>query len=143
MNFGAPGARNDLQIMNSSALFNRVRTGSWPPARPDELDIDGFKLNWFYLLCDDIYPPRRYLISSITAPRTNEEKLFARQQESARKAVERVFGVLFKRFQILYRPCRLWHIDDMGEIVRACVILHNMICEHKRDRFTGTRATRF
>jgi Plant transposon protein len=141
--FGAPGARNDLQIMNSSAFFNRIRTGSWPPACPDELDIDGFKLNWFYLLCDGIYPPRRYLISSLSAPQTNQEKIFCKQQEGARKAVECVFGVLFKRFQILYRPCRLLHIEDMADIVRACVILHNVVCKSDRDNFTGTRATRF
>jgi Plant transposon protein len=70
------------------------------------------------------------------------KKLFCAQQEGARKAVERVFGVLFKRFHVLYRPSRLWHIEDMPAIVKTCVILHNMCVEERRMTYTGSRAVR-
>jgi Plant transposon protein len=103
LNFGAPGARNDLQIMNQSKFFNDIRTGQWPPVCP-EIDICGFSLRWFYLLSDGIYPAVRYLMSSISCPRTLKEKLYAKKQEGARKAVERVFGVLFLAFQNYISP---------------------------------------
>jgi Plant transposon protein len=73
---------------------------------------------------------------------TDAEKLFCKQQEGARKAVERVFGVLFKRFQILYHPSRLWHIETTSDIATACVIIHNMVCEERRASYTGNGAVR-
>ena len=48
-------------------------------------------------------------------------------QSSARKAVERVFGVLFARFGILYQPCRLQDLKDMQNVMKACCIMHNMM----------------
>jgi Plant transposon protein len=65
--------------------------------------------------------------------------LFAKHQEGPRKAVERVFGVLFKRFEILYGPSRLWFEGDMSQVIKACVIIHNMIVESRRDSYSGTR----
>jgi hypothetical protein len=141
LNFGAPGARNDAQIMNQRKFFNDLRTGQWPPACP-EVDICGFKLKWFYLLSGGIYPAVWYLMSSISSPRTLTEKLYAKQQEGARKAVERVFGVIFKRFRVMYQPSRLWHVEDMELIVKARVTLHNMTCEENKHRITGSRAVR-
>jgi Plant transposon protein len=41
--FGAPGAENDLNILNQSTLFNEVRLGNWPPLRP-ETSISGMPL---------------------------------------------------------------------------------------------------
>jgi hypothetical protein len=53
VNFGAPGAKNDVQIFHHSPLFNSIRTGVWPPALP-QIDIAGYPLKWFYLLTDGI-----------------------------------------------------------------------------------------
>src|SRR5688572_29494631 len=54
-------------------------------------------------------------------------------QESARKDVERCFGVLQARFAIVKGPSRFWNDGDMASIMKACVILHNMIVEDERD----------
>lgn len=54
-------------------------------------------------------------------------------QEAARKDVERAFGVLMARFAILKNPARLWHKEDLAIIMRACIILHNMVIESQRD----------
>jgi Plant transposon protein len=139
-NFGTPGARNDIRICYHSDLFNRKRVGTWPPSCPD-MDIAGFPLTWFYFLSDDIYPSLQFFVSSISTPRTAVEKQFCAQQ-GARKAVCRVFGVLFKRFHVLSRPSRLWYVEGMAAIVKACVILHNMRVEERRMTYTGSRAVR-
>lgn len=141
LNFGAPGAKNDRQIFNQSGLFNKVRLGTWPPSL-GTMELEGLYVDWLYFLCDGIYPNLRFLMCSIGNPKTNEEKFFAGMQEGVRKAVERVFGVLFKKYQILYRPCRLWSIEDMTNVVKACVIMHNMACEERRSNFTGSREVR-
>jgi Plant transposon protein len=49
-----------------------------------------------------------------------------------------VFGVLFKRFAILYKPSRLWTTSAMSDIVDCCVVLHNMIVRVRKRNYTGT-----
>jgi hypothetical protein len=139
--FGVPGSKNDLNILNQSTLFNEVRVGKWPPIRPQSV-ISGMPLTWFYYLADGIYPRYKIFATSISNPKTRKEKLYSQHQESARKSVERVFGVLFKRFQILYRPSRLWHKHKMTKILKTCVIIHNMVAEERKHLYHGTRNVR-
>lgn len=72
-------------------------------------------------------------MKSITLPQTEKHQLFAKQQEGARKDVERAFGVMQSRFSIVRRPARLWKRKSIGRIMKACVILHNMIVEDERE----------
>lgn len=53
-------------------------------------------------------------------------------QEAARKDIERAFGVLQARFAILVKPARLWNYNDLEMIMKACIIIHNMIVEDER-----------
>lgn len=98
-------------------------------------------LKWFDYLADGIYPKLRFLMSTIVAPVTRKEQFHYVQQEGARKMIDRLFGVFFKKYQILYRPYRLWFVDDMNNVVRACAILHKMDLTEKKKDFTGTRFT--
>ena len=50
-----------------------------------------------------------------------------------RKDVERAFGVLQARFAIVRGPARFFHSEVLQDIMKACVILHNMIIEDDRD----------
>ena len=72
-------------------------------------------------------------MKTISAPQTDEDKLFALKQEGARKDVECAFGVLQSRFDIVRRPSRLWKQGDVINIMQACVILHNMIVEDEKE----------
>ncbi|KAF8400849.1 hypothetical protein HHK36_014152 [Tetracentron sinense] len=53
--------------------------------------------------------------------------------ESARKDVEHAFGVLQTRFAIVRGPARFWKCETLKDIMKACIIMHNMIVEDKRD----------
>jgi hypothetical protein len=55
------------------------------------------------------------------------------KQASARKDVECAFGLLKKRFNILDIPDRSYSQRTLGLIIRACIILHNMIIDDERD----------
>jgi Plant transposon protein len=141
VNFVCSGAKNDVNIMHGSPRFNAVRIGTFPLARP-ETDFAGFELTWFYYLCDGIYPTYLIFMSSIAYPRNEMERRFGKQQEAARKAVERVFGVIFKRFGILYRPSRLWNKNIMIDIVEDCCITHNMIVKVRKEKYFGATIAR-
>ena len=57
-------------------------------------------------------------------------------QEAWRKDVERAFGVLQARFAILSAPARLRRNKDLDKIMKACIIMHNMIVEDERDSYS-------
>jgi len=82
-----------------------------------------------YYLADGIYPTWATLVKSITKPMGNKRQYFAKAQEAARKMVERAFGVLQSRFAIVRGSARFWDIETLTKIMRACVIMHNMIVE--------------
>uniref|UniRef100_A0A0D3DH39 Uncharacterized protein n=1 Tax=Brassica oleracea var. oleracea TaxID=109376 RepID=A0A0D3DH39_BRAOL len=63
-------------------------------------------------------------------------QLFAQVQESIRKDVERAFGVLQARFAIVKNPVRTMAKEKIRKIMRACIILHNMIVEDERDGYS-------
>uniref|UniRef100_A0A0D3B8C5 DDE Tnp4 domain-containing protein n=1 Tax=Brassica oleracea var. oleracea TaxID=109376 RepID=A0A0D3B8C5_BRAOL len=69
--------------------------------------------------------------------------LFAQRQEAVRKDVERAFGVLQARFGIIKNPARIWDKVKIGKIMRACIILHNMIVEDERDQNTQFDVSEF
>ncbi|KAF6174792.1 hypothetical protein GIB67_031316 [Kingdonia uniflora] len=56
-------------------------------------------------------------------------------QEACRKDVERAFGILQARFQILAHGARFWKPIDLGNVMYACIILHNMIVEDERHTY--------
>nr|GEX97813.1 putative nuclease HARBI1 [Tanacetum cinerariifolium] len=51
------------------------------------------------------------------------------RQESARKAVERDFGVLQGRWGLIQQPARAYEVNTLRRIVYAGIIMHNMILE--------------
>ncbi|KAF6166726.1 hypothetical protein GIB67_005602 [Kingdonia uniflora] len=53
-------------------------------------------------------------------------------QEACRKDVERAFGVLQARFQILAHDTRFWKPRDLTNVMYACIIMHNMIDDNER-----------
>jgi Plant transposon protein len=68
--------------------------------------------------------------------------LFANQQEAVRKAVERVFAVLFQRFNIIYQPSRIFDKGNITNVMYTCCNIHNMVVESRRERYTGTQNAR-
>ncbi|XP_035547150.1 uncharacterized protein LOC108986382 [Juglans regia] len=86
-----------------------------------------------YYLADGIYLKWSTFVKTIPSPQENKKKKFATTQESARKDVERAFGVLQQRFAIVHRPSRLFKVNDLTNIMKACVILHNMIIKDERN----------
>ncbi|XP_020992129.1 uncharacterized protein LOC107475101 [Arachis duranensis] len=73
-------------------------------------------------------------------PKGEKRKLFAQYQEGQRKDVERAFGVLQACFAIIRGPARFWEKKKFANIMRACIILHNMIVEDERDTYAGNFA---
>lgn len=84
---------------------------------------------------DGIYPKWSTIAKTIQMPQTQKAKNYARAQESARKDVDCAFGVLPSRFHIIQQPCRYFRLATMKNIIKACIIMHNMIVEDECDLY--------
>nr|XP_023911130.1 uncharacterized protein LOC112022734 [Quercus suber] len=54
-------------------------------------------------------------------------------QEACRKDVEHAFGVLQACFAIVRGHAQFFHLETLQKIMKACIILHNIIVEDERD----------
>jgi hypothetical protein len=52
--------------------------------------------------------------------------------ECPSQGVERAFGVLQARWEIVRNPVRAWGLETIGDIMMACVILHNMVVQDEQ-----------
>jgi len=125
-----PGSNNDINVLNQSPLFIEALKGQAPQV---QFSVNGRQCNTCYYLADGIYPEWAVFVKSIKAPQVEKHKLYALNQEGCRKDIERAFGVLQSRFNIVRRPSRLWKRKSIGRIMKACVILHNMIVEDEKE----------
>jgi hypothetical protein len=124
--FGMPGSHNDINVLHRSPLFDKLAQGRAPDVN---YTINGHDYKMGYYLADGIYPSWATLVKSISQPMGNKNKYFAKAQEAARKDVERAFGILQSRFAIVRGAGRLWDTETLGNIMKACVIMHNTIVE--------------
>ncbi|KAJ0394786.1 hypothetical protein ATCC90586_007854 [Pythium insidiosum] len=133
-----PDATGKLGLLAHQKVTAAVRVLCYGLAADavDDFTANGNEYSSCYLLCDGIYPSWSVFMKTISHPSCQKTKLFAKKQESVRKDVERCFGVLQARFDIVNTPGRFWSVDVLRSIWKACVVMHNMIIED--DELTGT-----
>uniref|UniRef100_A0A0D3CJP9 DDE Tnp4 domain-containing protein n=1 Tax=Brassica oleracea var. oleracea TaxID=109376 RepID=A0A0D3CJP9_BRAOL len=124
---------NDINVLDRSHVFDDIIKGQAPNVT---FSVNGREYHMAYYLTDGIYPKWTAFIQSIPLPQGPKAVLFAQRQEAVRKDVERAFGVLQARFAIAKNPTLFSDKVKIGKIIRACIILHNMIVEDERDGYT-------
>ena len=127
--FGVAGSNNDINVLNQSSLFHEVLRGEAPTVN---FTVNGHEYNRGYYLADGIYPSWPVFMKGVTLPQNEKHRLFTTVQSALRKDVECAFGVLKARFNIIAVPGRSYSRRTLGLIMRACVILHNMIIDDER-----------
>ncbi|KAG6463784.1 hypothetical protein O3G_MSEX014070, partial [Manduca sexta] len=105
-----PGSVHDSTIFNDSPLCAQMEHGDY-----------GNKL----LLGDSGYPCRRYLLTPLLNPSTPNEESYNRAHIKTRNTVERLFGVLKRRFPCLHVGLQV-NLQNVPAIIVACSVLHNI-----------------
>ncbi|GJZ46154.1 reverse transcriptase domain-containing protein [Tanacetum coccineum] len=85
------GANNDLNVLYGLLLFDDLLTDKAPEA---PFVLNGKTYEKGYYLADEIYPQWSTFFKAFTMARDQKTMKFKRVQESARKDIERDFGVL-------------------------------------------------
>ena len=94
--------------------------------------VNGRQFERGYYLTDGIYPQWSCFVKTFNQPRDEKQAFFKQRQESARKDIERAFGVLQGRWRIINQPARAWTVNKLRRIMYTCIILHNMILKNQR-----------
>ncbi|RLN35067.1 uncharacterized protein C2845_PM03G28520 [Panicum miliaceum] len=131
--FGMLGSHNDINVLHISPIFARLAEGEGPQVT-FSINENDYPMGSY--LADGIYPSWAIFVKTIPEPQGNKKKYFAKIQEACRKDVERAFGVLQSRFALVRGPASLWDEDSLADIMRAYIIMHNMIVEYERDKYT-------
>ncbi|CAL2229044.1 unnamed protein product [Prunus armeniaca] len=118
------GSQNDLNVPGQSSVFNYVLRGHSPQIT---YQINNTVYSSAYYLADGIYPRWTTFVKRIPNPQLEKEKSFAAFQEGYRKDVERCFGNVQARWEIIRGATRMFDEDVLRSIMMTCIILHNMI----------------
>jgi hypothetical protein len=128
--FRMPGSHNDINVLQWSSIFVRL------------VECQGLQVNYTindndyligYYLVYGIYLSWATFMKTIFELQGNKKKYFAKTQEACRKNVERAFRVLQSCFAIVCGSARLWDEDSLGNIMMACITMHNMIVEDELE----------
>ncbi|XP_048494312.2 uncharacterized protein LOC104900436 [Beta vulgaris subsp. vulgaris] len=96
-------SNNDLNVLSKSNLFREKLQGNAPEV---DFTVNGSQYTMGYYLMDSIYPEWAAFVKSFPHPQDPKRLCFKRRHESARKDVERAFGVLQAGFTIVKGPVR-------------------------------------
>lgn len=128
---GYPGTLNDINILQTSALIDRLLSNEWCMTVNQKFSIGGEEFDHYLILVDGIYPLLDRFVKTISHPTSPQEAYFAKWQELFRKLIERAFGVFFLKFQYLDQRIRLYDLNMIGDITLVCVLLHNMMVKER------------
>nr|GEV19972.1 hypothetical protein [Tanacetum cinerariifolium] len=103
--FGVARSNNDINVLYQSPLFNDLKTDRAPDI---PFVANGVSYPSGHYLVDGIYLELAPLVKTIPEPAVDDHKriLYKQKQESAKKDVERAFGVLKKKWVVLANPTR-------------------------------------
>ena len=127
VSFAAPGSNNDINVLDCSDFMYDLVSGKTMA----DFNVDSVNYHQPYVLVDGIYPEWSCFLKPLSNPLTEADKNYTKRQEARRKDVERAFGCLVIKWNILKKPSLTPNLVLMSKILRVCCILHNMHVEEK------------
>lgn len=125
---GKEGTKNDLNLPEFSPLVQYIFSGKFIFKMKDGYYINdsGTTSKILYLLGDLIYPYWVIFAKPIHHPE-NDEARYTVRKDSILKDIERFFGILQSRSEIIRRENRRWQKEEVITISDVCVIIHNIL----------------
>jgi len=124
------GSKNGLNVLTHSTLWSKLVSNNFPADGALQFTIGSEHFEQPYLLADGIYPQQPFFVHPIHhAPDHTMQKAYTKAQEAIRKDIERLYGVIKKRFPCLKSGLNVKKADDASKVIRACFVLHNLFIE--------------
>ncbi|XP_026378881.1 uncharacterized protein LOC113273360 [Papaver somniferum] len=131
--FGLQRSQNDINVLHKSPLFENLKYGICSQVN---FTINGNRYTHGYFLADGIYPKWSTLVQCYRHPLASEMgrsySYFNSKQMELRKDVERAFGIMKRKFAIIYGPYRGLSTREMHKTMLTYIIMHNMVIQETR-----------
>ena len=124
---GHPGAGNDLNVLSADPFFQKI---TYSGCESFAYRVGDRTFSTPYYLTDLIYPTYPIFARPISTPQSSSEHRYTKEQESTRKDVERLFGVVQSRFCMVRSGAYRFEgmaIEDIKRCILVCFLIHNMI----------------
>ncbi|XRB03193.1 DDE Tnp4 domain-containing protein [Pycnococcus provasolii] len=123
---GIPGSAADGRAFSMSSLQPIIDQGVWPPGGHDT-EVCGVVIPP-QILVDAAFATTRATLRPFSGDtQSSAEREFNFMHSSMRMCVERLNGVLKRRFQTLAKPAEWWDESNRFMEVHCCFVLHNLI----------------
>ena len=125
---GAYGSSNDSGVLNHTPFFKQPRNKNLDVHPSRQLPNDTEETHVPYvLLGDEAFPLRCDLMRPFARHGlTKERHIFNYRLSRARRVVENAFGILAKQWR-LYNCCINLNLDNVTTVIKATVVLHNIL----------------
>ena len=128
--WGLPRSHSDINVLEWSSVFFLLIEWRSPQCN---YSINENDYTMGYQLADGISPKWLTFVKTIPSPQGNKQIHFAKAQDSTRKDIKQAFGVLQARFAIVQGLSHFLERETLKDVMKACIILHNMIVEDKQN----------
>ena len=123
---GSYGSNNDCGILAKSSMGEGFEYGEIKLPDPQALPGCSFNPLPFYILGDDIFPLKMWLLKPFGGKDlTEEQQIYNLRNSRARRTIEKAFGILATRRKIFSKPIRAT-VKNTENYVLASLALHTL-----------------
>eukprot|EP00795_Rhopilema_esculentum_P005709 gene5709-10959_t len=124
---GQYGSNNDSGVLANSQMGRMFEDDALNVPGERKLCGDDQKSLPYFLLGDEIFPLKTWLLRPYPGQNANEEqKVYNYRHSRARRVIENAFGILTARWRIFQKPIR-GTVANAEKYTLACLALHNYL----------------
>lgn len=140
VDIGAYGKTSDSTIWKDSSLYKKMKKNELDLPEPEIISMDGNRLPYVFI-GDEAFGLNEHMLRPYSGKQISEKKrVFNYRLSRARRYVECSFGILANKWRILHRPLNV-AVDFAEDIVKACVVLHNIVRKQDGYNYEDTLMT--
>ena len=133
---GSYGSNNDSGVLANSSMGQLFENGNMKLPPPEILPACSFEPLPYFLLGDEIFPLKTWLMHPYPGINLSEEQsVYNYRHSRARRVIENAFGILVARWRIFLTPIR-GSVENVEKYVLACLALHNYLRQTNNASYT-------
>ena len=127
-------SNNDSGILQNSKTGRMFSEGEMNVPAPLTVNGCNFDPLPYYMVGDEIFPLKTWLIRPYPGRLTEEQRIFNYRLSRTRRVIENTFGILVARWRIFHTPI-IYSIENAERYVGAAIALHNYLRLSENARY--------
>ena len=128
------GSNNDSGILQNSKIGRMFSEGEMNVPAPSTVNGPDFDPLPYYMVGDEIFPLKTWLMHPNPGRLTEEQKIFNYRLSRVLQVIENTFEILVARWRIFHTPI-ISSIENAERYVRAAITLHNYLRLSENARY--------